>query len=74
VISRNLMSTRNRNGVIATAQRTVAAQLAASEHADLLADLEQGDERRVRRPAGEPETWPGLDEIRDLLRRTREPS
>jgi NTE family protein len=66
VISRNLMSTRNRNGVIATAQRTVAAQLAASEHADLLEQLPAGDERRVRRPEGDPSTWPDLNEIRAI--------
>ena len=66
VISRNLMSTRNRNGVIATAQRTVAARLESPEVRDLLADLPPGDERRVRRPEGDPSTWPDLDEIRDL--------
>ncbi|MDX6583170.1 MAG: hypothetical protein QOI10_2354 [Solirubrobacterales bacterium] len=66
VISRNLMSTRNRNGVIATARRTVAAQLAASEHADLLAELPRGDERRIRRPPGDPAGWPDLAEIRAL--------
>jgi NTE family protein len=73
VISRNLMSTRNRNGVIATAQRTVAAQLAESEHAGLLAELPQGDERRVRRPDGEPSQWPDLTEIRALARERAAP-
>jgi NTE family protein len=68
VISRNLMSTRNRNEVISTAQRTVAAQLETPEIRDLLADLPPGDERRVRRPEGDPSTWPSLDEIRDLAR------
>jgi NTE family protein len=72
VISRNLMSTRNRNGVIATAQRTVAARLAESEHADLLAALPPGDERRVRRPAGDPSSWPSLAEIRGLARAARD--
>jgi len=72
VISRNLMSARNRNGVIATAQRTVAAQLVESEHAALLADLPKADERRVHRPPGDPSEWPDLGEIRDLLQRTRE--
>src|SRR4051812_3414894 len=70
VISRNLMSTRNRNGVIATAQRTVAAQLGASEHADLLEQLPPADERRVHRPEGDPSTWPDLNEIRALARET----
>jgi NTE family protein len=68
VISRNLMSARNRNGVIETARRTVAAQLRRPEHRDLLAELEPGDPRRVRRPAGPPSQWPGLDELRDLVR------
>ncbi len=71
VISRNLMSTRNRNGVIATARRTVAAQLADSEHASLLAQLPPGDQRRVRRPGGDPSTWPALDEIRAITLRER---
>jgi NTE family protein len=64
----NLMSGRDRNPVIATAQRTVAAQLANHEHRDLLADLPAGDERRVRRPDGDPSTWPQLDEIQALTR------
>jgi hypothetical protein len=64
----NLMSGRDRNPVIATAQRTVAAQLAKHEHRDLLADLPAGDERRVRRPDGDPSTWPQLDEIQALTR------
>jgi NTE family protein len=64
----NLMSTKDRNPVIATAGRTVAAQLARPENRDLLAGLPPGDERRVRRPPGSPAEWPGLDEIRDLLR------
>jgi NTE family protein len=68
VISRNLMSNRNRNGVIATARRTVAAQLQAPENAKLLVDLPPGDERRVRRPEGDPSTWPGRAEIRELAR------
>ncbi len=70
VISRNLMSTRNRNGVIATAQRTVAARLETPEVRELLAGLPPGDERRVRRPDGDPSTWPSLDEIRRLSRRS----
>jgi NTE family protein len=68
VISRNLMSTRNRNRVIQTARRTVAEQLRASGSRELLAELPQGDPRRVRRPSGPPSTWPRLDEIRALVR------
>ena len=66
VIGPNLMSSKDRNPVIQTAQRTVAAQLA--EHRDALAELPPGDERRVRRPPGDPATWPRLDEIRELAR------
>ncbi len=65
-IGPNLMSSKDRNPVIQTAQRTVAAQLA--EHRDALAELPPGDERRVRRPPGDPATWPRLDEIRELAR------
>jgi NTE family protein len=64
----NLMSRRNRNPVISTAQRTVAEQLQRPENRELLAELSPGDERRVRRPEGPPEAWPDLDEIRDLVR------
>jgi NTE family protein len=63
----NLMSRKDRNPVIETAQRTVAAQLAAPEFRDLLAELPAGDERRVHRPDGDPATWPGLDEIRETV-------
>jgi NTE family protein len=64
----NLMSGKDRNPVIATARRTVAAQLAAAENRELLAELPAGDERRVRRPPGDPSSWPGLAEIRALVR------
>jgi NTE family protein len=67
-IGPNLMSSKDRNPVIQTAQRTVAAQLAAPEYRDLLAALPPGDERRVRRPDGDPAGWPQLDEIRELAR------
>ena len=67
----NLMSTKDRNPVIATARRTVAAQLARSEHSALLEGLPLGDERKVRRPTGDPSTWPDLDEIRTITRRER---
>ena len=67
----NLMSSKDRNPVIEIARRTVAAQLAAPSTATLLADLPPGDERRVRRPPGDPSEWPDLDEIRELLRRAR---
>jgi hypothetical protein len=62
------MSRKDRNPVIATARRTVAAQLDRPENRDLLTGLPRGDERRVRRPPGEPSTWPDLREIRALIR------
>ncbi len=63
----NLMSRKDRNPVIATARRTVAEQLARREHRDLLAALPAGDERRVRRPPGDPSEWPELGEIQRLV-------
>ena len=62
-MSRNLMSTRNRNGVIAVARETVAAQLRSSEHADLLAALPPGRPEKVRRPDAPPAEWPPLAEL-----------
>ena len=59
-MSRNLMSTRNRNRVIDVARRTVAAQLAAPENAEILAQLPQGPPERIERPAGPPSEWPSL--------------
>ncbi len=72
VMGPNLMSGKDRNPVIATARETVAGQLAEPQNRAPLAELPPGDERRVRRPAGDPSTWPDLAEIRGLLReRTR---
>ncbi len=68
VISRNLMSTRNRNRVIETARLTVAEQLGRPENAELLAGLEPGEPLRVRRPEGPSSQWPDLDEIRAIVR------
>ena len=64
----NLMSRRNRNAVIETARLTVAAQLEETVDRELLDALPAGDERRVRRPDGDPSTWPDLNEIRRLSR------
>ena len=61
----NLMSSKDRNPVIETAQRTVAAQLAAPEYRDILAALPAGDERRVRRPDGDPALEPRRDPRRN---------
>jgi NTE family protein len=62
-MSRNLMSTRNRNQVIAVARRTVAAQLQLPEHADLLGGLPPGRPEKVRRPDAPPSEWPPLAEL-----------
>ena len=68
VISRNLMSTRNRNRLIETARLTVTEQLARPENAELLAGLAPGEPLRVRRPEGPSSQWPDLDEIRAIVR------
>jgi hypothetical protein len=62
-MSRNLMSTRNRNRVIEVARHTVAAQLRDSEHGDLLAALPAGRPEKVRRPDAPPSEWPLLIEL-----------
>jgi NTE family protein len=62
-MSRNLMSTRNRNRVIEVARRTVAAQLAEPENAELLAGLPAGAPERIERPPGPPSEWPTLLEL-----------
>jgi NTE family protein len=64
-MSRNLMSTRNRNRVIEVARRTVAEQLAAPENAELLAGLPAGEPERISRPDGPPSSWPTLVELRE---------
>jgi NTE family protein len=69
VMGPNLMSSKDRNPVIATARHTVAEQLVRSRIRDLLADLPAGDPRRVRRPPGPPQQWPHLDEIRAIVNR-----
>lgn len=62
-MSRNLMSTKNRNRVIEVARRTVAAQLRDAEHADLLGALPAGRPEKVRRPEAPPAEWPPLIEL-----------
>jgi len=61
-MSRNLMSTRNRNRVIEVARRTVARQLSEPQNAELLAELPPGAPERIERPAGPPAEWPTLVE------------
>jgi NTE family protein len=63
IMSRNLMSTRNRNRVIEVARRTVARQLREPESASLLARLPAGRPEKVRRPAGPASRWPPLAEL-----------
>ncbi|HEV3229674.1 MAG TPA: patatin-like phospholipase family protein [Solirubrobacteraceae bacterium] len=60
----NLMSRRNRHGVIELAIETVSEQLRDSAHADALARLPQGRPEKIRRPSGPPESWPILDALR----------
>jgi NTE family protein len=62
-MSRNLMSTRNRNRVISVARRTVAKQLRAPDYAELLGPLPAGRPEKVRRPGGPPSDWPPLAEL-----------
>jgi NTE family protein len=63
-MSRNLMSTRNRNRVIEVARATVARQLRDPAQADLLASLPPAAPEKIRRPAAPPEEWPQLPELR----------
>ena len=59
-MSRNLMSTGNRNRVIEVARQTVAAQLREPANAELLGGLPRGRPEKVNRPDLPPEDWPGL--------------
>jgi NTE family protein len=60
VMGANLMSTRNRNEVIATAIETVGQQLREPRVRELLRELPEGEPHKVARPAGPPETWPQI--------------
>ena len=62
-MSRNLMSTRNRNRVIEVARETVAAQLAEAANAALLDRLPAGASEKVRRPSGPPSEWLDLIDL-----------
>ena len=68
VMGANLMSTKRRNEVIATARHTVARQLRWPPHEKLLAELPPGDPDMVRRPSDDPSTWPRLAEIAERIR------
>ena len=65
-MSRNLMSTRNRDRVIDVARRSVADQLRQPENARLLAGLPPGRPEKVRRPPGPPSEWPSLWELQGV--------
>ena len=59
----NLMSNKNRNGVIETARETVAEQLAEPTVAASLAGLPEGDADMTRRPTRPSYEWPGIDQL-----------
>jgi NTE family protein len=62
-MSRNLMSTRNRNRVIEVARTTVAEQLRDPAVAELLERLPAGRPEKVSRPDLPPSEWPPLAEL-----------
>ena len=59
----NLMSNKNRNGVIEIARETVAEQLAEPGIAESLAGLPEGDPDMTRRPTRPSYEWPGIDQL-----------
>jgi NTE family protein len=60
VMGRNLMNPERRDDVIASAERTVAEQLAAAEVRDRLKGLPAGEPHKIRRPPGPPSEWPSI--------------
>ena len=60
VMGANLMATKNRNEVIATAIETVGQQLREPRVRALLRELPEGEPHKVARPDGPPETWPRI--------------
>jgi NTE family protein len=60
VMGANLMATRNRNLVIATAIETVGRQLREPGVRELLRDLPPGEPHKLARPDGPPDTWPRI--------------
>jgi NTE family protein len=58
VMGVNLMSSRRRQEVIATAIATVGEQLREPAVRELLTGLPAGEPHKVARPAGDPSTWP----------------
>ena len=66
VMGRNWMSADRRQGVIETAERTVAEQLRDPEIRAQLTGLPEGEPHKISRPSGPPSSWP---EIRPAARR-----
>ena len=60
VMGSNLMNGRRRHEVIETAVRTVTEELSKPELRDHLSSLPKGEPHKVRKPAGDPSTWPEL--------------
>ena len=58
VMGPNLMSSKNRNPVIQTAVRTVREQLRRPGVRELLAELPEGPDYKIREPDGPPSEWP----------------
>jgi NTE family protein len=59
-MGRNLMSAGRRQQVIEIATRTVREQLQTHERKQLLEGLPPGEPHKVRRPPGDPASWPAL--------------
>jgi NTE family protein len=60
VMGNNLMNGQRRHEVIETAIRTVTETLAQPEIRDKLSSLPKGEPHKIRRPAGDPSSWPEL--------------
>ena len=67
VMGGNLLSARRRHEVIQTAVRTVTEHLRSSPVGQRLAKLPEGDPVFIRRPEGQPSSWP------DFRAATRDP-
>jgi NTE family protein len=59
-MGRNLMSSKRRQQVIETAERTVLEQLPRPGTRELLSGLPPGEPHRIRRPPGPPSSWPPI--------------
>jgi NTE family protein len=68
VMGPNLMNTKRRNVVIETARHTVAQQLREPSAAEPLDRLPAGAPEMVRRPDGDPSSWPDLRELSTRIR------